>query len=64
MAGTVILTEANSSLGLPAVEHLLQKYPQYTTILTVRDASNVDVNTKALRDTIAHHPTQRHQSTS
>ena len=56
MAGTVILTGANSSLGTPAVDFLLQEYPQYTVVLTVRDASDADSNTGSLREVIARHP--------
>ncbi|EFY94945.1 hypothetical protein MHUMG1_07666 [Metarhizium humberi] len=56
MAGLVIFTGANSSMGIPAADHLLQSYPDYTIVFTVRDASDVDINTKRLRDTIAKHP--------
>ncbi len=56
MEGSVILTGANSSLGLHAVEHLLAKYSQYTAILTVRDASDADTNTRRLRGVISQHP--------
>lgn len=55
MAGTIIITGANSSLGIPAVEHLLSKYPEYNVILTVRNVSDSDVNTKRLRETIGRH---------
>ncbi len=53
MAGTVIITGANSSLAIPAVQHLLTNYPDHAVILTVRNASDIDVNTKKLRDTVA-----------
>lgn len=56
MAGTIIFTGANSSLGIPAAEHLLSSYPDYTAIFTVRDASESDPNTTKLRDTIARFP--------
>lgn len=56
MAGTIVLTGANSSLAIPAIEHLLTKYPDYTAVLTVRNAADSDVNTKRLRSTIAKHP--------
>jgi len=56
MTGTIILTGANSSLAIPAVEHLLAQYPNFTAVLTVRDASENDTNTKKLRTTIAQHP--------
>ncbi|KID95484.1 NAD(P)-binding domain protein, partial [Metarhizium majus ARSEF 297] len=44
MAGLVIFTGANSSMGIPAADHLLQSYPDYTVVFT------------RLRDTIAKHP--------
>ncbi|KAI0889239.1 uncharacterized protein GGS22DRAFT_69007 [Annulohypoxylon maeteangense] len=56
MAGTVIFTGANSSLGIPAVNRLLEQYPQSTLILTVRDPSKADVNTNRLRDVISQYP--------
>ncbi|KAI2617139.1 NAD(P)-binding protein [Hypoxylon sp. NC1633] len=56
MAGTIIFTGANSSLGIPAVEHLLQKHGDYTAILTVRDTSDVDVNTQKLREVVSKFP--------
>ena len=56
MTGLVIFTGANSSMGIPAAHHLLQKYPDYTVVFTVRDATDSDVNTKKLRDTISKHP--------
>ncbi|KAI1260427.1 NAD(P)-binding protein [Xylariaceae sp. FL1019] len=52
MAGTVIITGANGSLAIHAVEHLLSKTPDTTLILTVRNALDSDPNTKALRETI------------
>ncbi|KAK5997961.1 Short-chain dehydrogenase iccH-like protein [Cladobotryum mycophilum] len=55
MSGLVIFTGANSSMGIPAANHLLQKYPDYTVLFTVRDASESDVNTNKLRDTISKH---------
>ncbi|KAI4225435.1 MAG: hypothetical protein L6R36_003919 [Xanthoria steineri] len=56
MAGTILITAANSSLAIPAIKYLLTKYPDYTALLTVRDASDSDRNTKRLRSTIAKHP--------
>jgi NAD(P)-dependent dehydrogenase (short-subunit alcohol dehydrogenase family) len=56
MAGTVILTGANSSLGIHAVEHLLSTYPKYTAILTVRNDSETDTNTGQVRSIIARFP--------
>lgn len=62
MAGTIVFTGANSSLGIHAVEYLLQKYGSYTAVLTVRDASDSDVNTNALRDTLRRHPNHANAS--
>ncbi|KAI0145104.1 hypothetical protein GGR57DRAFT_321246 [Xylariaceae sp. FL1272] len=52
MEGTVIITGANGSLATHAVEHLLNTTPDTTLILTVRNTSDSDPNTKALRETI------------
>ena len=52
MAGTIIITGANSSLAIPAVVYLLTNYPDYTVILTVRDDSTNDINTGRLRRAI------------
>jgi NAD(P)-dependent dehydrogenase (short-subunit alcohol dehydrogenase family) len=54
--GTVLLTGANSSLGLPAVEHLLSTYPSYTAILTVRNTTSSDPNTAKLLAIVAKYP--------
>ncbi|KAK7740637.1 hypothetical protein SLS62_011049 [Diatrype stigma] len=59
MAGTVVFTGANSSAGIPAVEYLLRAYPDYTAVLTVRNASNTDPNTQKLRETIAQFPSAK-----
>jgi NAD(P)-dependent dehydrogenase (short-subunit alcohol dehydrogenase family) len=56
MAGTIIITGANSSLGLPSVQHLLTKYPDHTAILTVRNTSDTDLNTKKLREIVGRFP--------
>lgn len=56
MAGLVIFTGGNSSMGIPAADYLLQTYPDHTVIFTVRDTSDSDVNTERLRSTIAKHP--------
>ena len=56
MAGTIIITGANGSLAIPAVQHLLTKYPTYTALLTVRNTSDTDLNTKRLRETVMQHP--------
>ncbi|KAI1097796.1 NAD(P)-binding protein [Jackrogersella minutella] len=56
MTGTIIVTGANGSLAIPAVRHLLEKYPDYTAVLTVRKTEDSDANTKRLRETIASFP--------
>jgi NAD(P)-dependent dehydrogenase (short-subunit alcohol dehydrogenase family) len=56
MSGLVIFTGANGSLGLYSAEHILKKYPTYTAIFTVRDASSLDANTQSLQDIIAKYP--------
>jgi NAD(P)-dependent dehydrogenase (short-subunit alcohol dehydrogenase family) len=47
--GTIILTGANGSLGFAIASSLLQSYPSYFVILTVRDDSSGDENTIRLR---------------
>jgi NAD(P)-dependent dehydrogenase (short-subunit alcohol dehydrogenase family) len=56
MTGTVIITGANSSLAIPAVGYLLKNYPEYTVVLTVRNASDKDANTASLRAIASQHP--------
>ncbi|KAI0847235.1 NAD(P)-binding protein [Daldinia vernicosa] len=56
MTGTIIITGANGSVAIPAVRHLLNKYPDYTAVLTVRKTEDTDPNTKKLRETIAKFP--------
>ena len=56
MPGTIIITGANGSLAIPAVKHLLTNAPSYTIVLTVRNTTTTDVNTKFLRDTLAQFP--------
>ncbi len=56
MAGTIIITGANGSLAIPAVKHLLTNSPDYSLVLTVRNISDSDVNTKQLRETLAQYP--------
>jgi NAD(P)-dependent dehydrogenase (short-subunit alcohol dehydrogenase family) len=51
--GTVIITGANGSLGLPAVSYLLSQYPTYTLVCTVRNDSDEDANTRKLREAVA-----------
>lgn len=52
MAGTILITGANGSLAINTVRHLLENAPDYTLLLTVRDASNGDQNTRTLRDVV------------
>ncbi|KAH7123008.1 hypothetical protein EDB81DRAFT_225608 [Dactylonectria macrodidyma] len=60
MAGTVLITGANGSLGMPFIEHILSSYPTYTIIAAVRNPSpSSDPNTAALARTIASHDTSR-----
>lgn len=56
MNGAILLTGANGSAGLHTVDRLLKTRPAFTLILTVRDASESDVNTQHLRETIAKYP--------
>jgi NAD(P)-dependent dehydrogenase (short-subunit alcohol dehydrogenase family) len=49
MAGTVLVTGANGSLAIPVIKGLLESFPSLTLILTVRDDSDQDHNTAALR---------------
>lgn len=39
MSGTVILTGGNGTLGLAFVQHLINLYPEYTLVTTVRNTS-------------------------
>ncbi|KAI0872508.1 hypothetical protein GGS24DRAFT_434072 [Hypoxylon argillaceum] len=52
MAGTIIVTGANGSVAIHAVQHLLKIAPENTLVLTVRNTSDSDLNTKRLRDTV------------
>ena len=56
MTGTILLTGANGSLAIPAIEYLLSVYPSFTLVLTVRNDSDEDRNTAELRRTISGHP--------
>lgn len=59
MVGTILITGANGSLAIEAARYLLTNAPEHTLVLTVRDASDEDPNTKALRDVLAQHPPQQ-----
>ena len=56
MAGTIIITGANGSLAIPAVQHLLANYPNHTLVLTVRNTSDAGVTTNGLRWLIKQFP--------
>lgn len=56
MAGSVLITGANGSLGIHAVDYILRNHADSTAILTVRNTSDADRNTKTLRETIARYP--------
>ncbi|KAI9150375.1 Short-chain dehydrogenase iccH [Paramyrothecium foliicola] len=57
MAGTIILTGANGSLGVGYVRSLLNLYPDYTLVATVRNASaQKDANTAKLLEAISKKP--------
>jgi WW domain-containing oxidoreductase len=60
MAGTVLITGANGSLGLPFVNHLLTTSPSHTLIAAVRNVSPTsDKNTTQLSHIISRHPAAR-----
>ncbi|KAH6649420.1 hypothetical protein F5144DRAFT_607593 [Chaetomium tenue] len=65
MAGTVIITGANGSLGLGFVHALLTSHPDYTLIATVRNpSSEQDPHTAQLRKLLSSHPkSQTHLET-
>ncbi len=64
MTGTITIIRANGSLAIPAFQYLLTKYPDYTVLLTVQNALEIDVNTKKLRDSRTQYPTSKSQSLS
>ena len=57
--GTVLITGANGSLALSFVECILENYPSYFAILTVRDDSESDPNTTKLRSIVSRFPSDR-----
>lgn len=61
MAGTVIITGANGSLGAAFVQHFLATYPDHTLICTVRNAAKDDQNTTNLKELISNRPTSKAQ---
>lgn len=60
MSGTVLLTGANGSAAVWTVRYLLEHHPEKHLVLTVRDTSDADVNTKGLREAIAEHPNAKY----
>ncbi|KAI1271140.1 hypothetical protein F5Y07DRAFT_383939 [Xylaria sp. FL0933] len=52
--GTLLLTGANGSVGIPATEHLLKTSPGLTLILTVR--TTTDKSTARLQEVISKYP--------
>lgn len=56
MAGTIVLTGANGTLALEYVRHLLELYPDYTLLATVRNTGDEDPNTAKLRSTVRAYP--------
>lgn len=56
MTGSVLITAANGSLALNAVEYILRVYPDLTLLLTVRDESDDDPNTTQLRRLVTDYP--------
>lgn len=59
MGSTIVITGANGSRAIPAVEHALLKYPDYTLILTVRNTSANDVNTQRLQSVLTKYPNNK-----
>ncbi|KAL8897020.1 MAG: hypothetical protein Q9192_002783 [Flavoplaca navasiana] len=59
MTGTIIITGANGSLAIPAIQHLLTQHSGYTLIGTVRNASDADNNTTLLRKTLSNFPSAK-----
>jgi NAD(P)-dependent dehydrogenase (short-subunit alcohol dehydrogenase family) len=53
---SVLITGANGSLALPAVDYILSQYPSYTLVLTVRNDSDDDKNTAKLKSIVAKFP--------
>ena len=59
-AGTILITGANGSVAAQTVRYLLSRDPEGTTtttlLLTVRNTSDADVNTKRLREIVSQYP--------
>lgn len=48
-SSTVLLTGANGSVAIPAIQYLLANYPTIHAVLTVRNSAGSDPNTEKLR---------------
>ncbi|KAK4118757.1 hypothetical protein N657DRAFT_667019 [Parathielavia appendiculata] len=60
MAGTIIITGANGSLGLGFVQAVPAQYPTHTLVATVRNASaEADTNMISLQIVVSKHPESR-----
>jgi NAD(P)-dependent dehydrogenase (short-subunit alcohol dehydrogenase family) len=59
MSGTVVLTGANGSAAVWTVRYLLKHHLNKHLVLTVRDTSDSDVNTKLLKEVISEYPDAR-----
>ncbi|KAI0173520.1 NAD(P)-binding protein [Hypoxylon sp. FL1284] len=59
MTASILITGANGTLAIPAIEYILGHYPDYTAVLTVRNDSDADANTQRLRQVIARYPAAR-----
>jgi NAD(P)-dependent dehydrogenase (short-subunit alcohol dehydrogenase family) len=58
VTGTVLITGANGSLGIPSAKYLLTHYATYTALLIVRNPS--DENTEKLRAALSTFPKERY----
>jgi NAD(P)-dependent dehydrogenase (short-subunit alcohol dehydrogenase family) len=59
MSGTIVLTGANGSAAVWTVRYLLKHHQDKHLVLTVRDTSDADANTRTLRNAIAEYPDAR-----
>lgn len=48
-SSTVLITGANGSVAIPAIQYLLTNYPTIHAVLTVRNSAGSDPNTQKLR---------------
>ncbi|KAI1746058.1 hypothetical protein F4680DRAFT_9054 [Xylaria scruposa] len=59
MTGAIIMTGANGSVAVHAVQNLLSKAPDNALVLTVRNTSDSDINTRRLREVTTRSPNSR-----